>query len=85
MKFGYTLDGQEVVIDVLYYQPYCPMRITGSGFGDAEPPEEEEFEFEVLGTDGLPWPAMQDKVDPAEEKRILAFYLKLRSEQCQSI
>lgn len=37
--------------DVLYtavihhYQRYCPMRITGSGFGDAEPPEEEEIDF----------------------------------------
>lgn len=78
MKFSYKIDEQECVIDVLHYQPECPMRITGTGFGDADPPEHEELEFDVLDPQGLPWPALQEKIDQAENQRILAYYLKLR-------
>lgn len=78
MKFSYQLDGVEVVIDVFHYQPACPMRITGTGFGDADPPEPEEFEFDVLDTACLPWSEMAEKIDDAEEAKLLAYYKKLR-------
>ncbi|TKW65163.1 MAG: hypothetical protein DI616_15665 [Paracoccus denitrificans] len=82
MKFGYTIDGQECVIDVYHYRPYCPMVITGTGFGDAIPPEDEEFEFSVLDLHGLPWHELSDKLDTAEISRIKAFYKKLRGLKC---
>ena len=34
-----------VVVD--FYAPPRPMRITGSGFGDADPPEPEEIEWHL--------------------------------------
>jgi hypothetical protein len=78
MKFGYILNDIGVVIDVFHFKPYCPMRVTGTGFGDCEPEELEEFEFSVLDQHGLVWPEMAEKIDQAEEARILAFYKKLR-------
>ena len=42
-------DGEEsYACRVLHYKAPCAMRVTGSGFGDADPPEEEEFEFALL-------------------------------------
>lgn len=78
MKFSYELDGQPVVIDVFHYKRECPMRITGTGFGDADPPEPEELEFDVLDANCLPCPTLAEKIDDAEELRILAYYKKLR-------
>lgn len=42
---------------VVNYSPYRPMQIYGSGMGDCHPPEEEEFDFEILDTKGrhAPW------------------------------
>lgn len=37
--------------EVTYYNAPCPMRITGTGFGDAEPPEEEEIDFHLVDDD----------------------------------
>lgn len=34
-------------VHVSYYSPYSPMVITGSGFGDAIPPDPEEMEYEI--------------------------------------
>ena len=78
MKFNYTLDGVDVVVDVFHYAKPCPMRITGTGFGDATPPEDEEFEFDILDAQCLPWPEMAQKITAQEEGRILSFYKKLR-------
>jgi len=33
---------------VTHYTAPCPMRITGTGFGDAEPPEIEELDFYLV-------------------------------------
>ena len=43
-------------IEVTHYSPELPMRITGSGYGDADPPEPEEFLFTVLDRKGYPAP-----------------------------
>lgn len=48
--------------EVLEYQPYQPMRITGSGYGDAEPPEDEVFEFRLLDLNGYPAAWLEKKV-----------------------
>lgn len=50
------------------------MRVTGTGFGDAEPPEDEEFEFTVLDCDNRHWPEMEDQLRPSDHAGILAAY-----------
>lgn len=47
-----TLGGQDYVANVLYYHRPCPMRVSGTGAGDADPPEEEELDFELLTSEG---------------------------------
>ena len=80
MKFSYTLNGVSVVIDVYHYRAPCPMRITGTGFGDAVAPEEEEFEFSILGEDCLPYHDVE--FSPSDEAKLLAYYKKLRGLKC---
>lgn len=77
MKFGYILNGVGVVIDVYHYKPYCPMRVTGSGFGDAEPPQEEEFEFSVLDSDGQTF-IPEVELSKEDEAKLLAHFKKIR-------
>lgn len=45
MLFASSIQDIPVMVEVIHYQSPRPMRITGTGFGDAEPPEEEEFDF----------------------------------------
>lgn len=47
---------------VYQYQEEIPMRITGSGFGDADPPEPEIFEFRLLDRRGYPAPWLEAKL-----------------------
>lgn len=75
--FKYILKGVVCVVQVDYYQRACPMRITGTGFGDAEPPEDEEFEFHLL-KDGHLAPELDELLDDYEIGRILATYKALR-------
>lgn len=37
---------------VTNYEPAAPMRITGSGTGDCDPPEPAQFDFELLDSRG---------------------------------
>jgi hypothetical protein len=47
-------DGEETYhCRVTHYRAPCPLRVTGSGMGDAEPPEQEEFEFCLFTDDKL--------------------------------
>lgn len=77
MLFGYSLQGHPTLVQVTHYSPYCPMVITGSGFGDAEPPEEEEFEFHLCDHLGNPRHDLDDLITPKTEAEILAHYKKL--------
>lgn len=45
MIFEANIQDIPVLVKVIHYQAPRAMRITGTGFGDAEPPEEEEFDF----------------------------------------
>jgi hypothetical protein len=47
-----TVCGIPALAKVTSYTPYRPMRVTGCGFGDAEPPEPEEVEFELYDRKG---------------------------------
>ncbi|WP_289101034.1 hypothetical protein [uncultured Marinobacter sp.] len=63
-------------IEVTYYSEDRPMRVTGSGFGDADPPEPEEFEFTVLDRKGYPAPWLERKLTRDDYQRIKQEYLQ---------
>jgi hypothetical protein len=46
------------------------MRITGSGMGDADPPEGGEFDFEILDSKGRHAPWLEKKLTDADEERL---------------
>ena len=62
MSFLTRVAGIPCQCEVLEYQPYQPMRITGSGYGDADPPEDEVFEFRLLDLKGYPAAWLEKKV-----------------------
>jgi len=53
------------------------MRITGTGFGDAEPPEPEIFEFRLLDRKGYPAQWLEAMLTPNIESQLLEEYLAL--------
>lgn len=74
MVFETTVAGIPCRCLVYHYQPYRPMVITGTGFGDAEPPEPEEFEFRLLDRRGYPAPWLEDKLTDDDHARLLQEY-----------
>lgn len=70
--FPTTIAGIPCQCRVTHYSPDIPMRITGSGMGDADPPEPEEFEFEILDRSGRPAPWLESKLTDEDEDRLLA-------------
>lgn len=46
--FNTCINNITYICNVLDYSPYKPYIVTGSGFGDADLPEDETFEFELL-------------------------------------
>lgn len=71
MVFDTTVAGIPCQCLVTSYHPAVPMQITGSGFGDAEPPEAEEFEFRIMDRKGYPAPWLERKLDKEDNKRLL--------------
>lgn len=76
MIFDSDIDGIACKIQVTHYSPGRPMRITGSGFGDADPPEPEEFEYLLRNYDGSPAPELEAFVTDDDEARFLQEYLQ---------
>lgn len=74
MQFQTKVAGIPCQCRVLAYSPGSPMRITGSGFGDAEPPEHEEFDFEILDRKGYKASWLKKKLTPEDEARLLEEY-----------
>lgn len=75
-----TINGIPCQIRVISYRPGSPMRITGWGFGDAEPPEPEEIEWEVLDRRGYRARWLEQKLDDEEIQRIEAELLAAPAE-----
>jgi len=64
------ISGIPCEVDV-YYEPGLPMRITGTGFGDADPPEPEYFEITaVYDRKGYPAPWLHAKLTDDDIERI---------------
>lgn len=57
---------------VTHYTAPCPMRVTGTGFGDADPPVDEEIDFYLVDDDDNE--LLNLEVTPEMEKRVLADY-----------
>jgi hypothetical protein len=62
---------------VYSYYPAVPMRITGTGFGDADPPEPEEFNFRLLDRTDYPARWLEKKLTLNDKTRLLKEYLTL--------
>lgn len=80
MRFVSEVNDVPCIVKVLTYCPATPMRITGTGFGDAEPPEPAEFDFILLHEDGTPAPELLEFVTSQTEQRLLAEFLAERCE-----
>lgn len=48
--FDTTIRGKKRTVCVTHYSLPKPLRITGSGMGDADPPEPEEFEYHLVNS-----------------------------------
>lgn len=71
MQIPWSVDGIACVCEVVRYVPAQPMRITGSGFGDAEPPSALELEYRLLDQSGNLLPEDQQKLQESEEIRLI--------------
>ena len=69
--FPTEIQGIPCLCQVLDYQPPVPMCITGMGFGDAEPPEHEYLDFQLLDKHGEISTRLQGLVTPSDETRLL--------------
>lgn len=71
--FNTAIDDIKCTCVVTYYAPGAPMRVTGWGFGDAEPPAPEEFEFELyIDNKRAPW--LEDRVSDFELDQLIKQY-----------
>lgn len=80
MKFRDRVAGIPCQVRVTYYHPGADMRITGSGFGDCDPPEPEEFEFDLLDRNGARAPWLEEKLTDEDTDRLLNTYKELKDE-----
>lgn len=65
------IQGIPCEVEVTYYVAPEPMRITGMGFGDAEPPVHEEVEFKVLDRKGYAAEWLENKMTAEDYERIV--------------
>lgn len=70
MIFSTRVNGIPCKCRVDNYSPGVPMRIYGSGMGDADPPEPPEFEFTILDRTGYEAPWLQKYVTDSVEARL---------------
>lgn len=70
MEFDTRVAGIPCVCRVTNYQASTPMRITGSGFGDCDPPDPGEFEFKILDRKGYPASWLEKKLKPKDTDRL---------------
>lgn len=80
MIFLDRVSGIPCQVRVLRYWPGAPMRITGSGFGDADPPEPEEFEFELLDRHGARARWLEHKLTDCDYERLRDTYKELTAD-----
>lgn len=57
-----------------HYSPAVPMRVYGSGMGDADPPEPAEFAYTILDRTGREAPWLQKYVTDSVDARLFEEY-----------
>ena len=70
MQFQSKVCGIPCIVEVTTYCKAQPMRIWGSGMGDCDPPEPEEFEFQLLDRKGYRAAWLEAKLTDAIEQKI---------------
>lgn len=75
MIFDTTINGIPCQCQVREYHAYIPPRITGSGYGDIDPPDEECFDFAILDRKGHAAPWLHKYLTPEDEVRLMKEYL----------
>lgn len=78
MTFPSHVAGIPCLIRVTEYTPGLPTRVYGTGMGDADPPEDMSFEFEVLDRNGRPAEWLAEKLDANDQARIHDEFLIMR-------
>lgn len=78
MTFTTTVAGIPCRCRVTFYSHGVPMRTTGWGYGDADPPEPEEFEFDILDRRGYPAAWLERKLTDNDYDRLLSEYREKR-------
>ena len=71
MEFETKIAGIPCVCRVIDWTPYREMKVTGSGMGDCDPPEYEEFEFEILDRKGYKASWLMAKLTAEDKDRLL--------------
>ena len=74
MVFDTRVSGIPCLCKVLDYSAYMPMRVIGSGFGDAVAPSPEEFDYRILDRKGYAAPWLDRKLTKEDEERLLNEY-----------
>ena len=77
-----TVQGIPCQVEILSYSPGCGMAITGSGFGDAEPPEPEEVEFQLRDRRGYRAEWLERKMTPGDREAIERLISNSREAVC---
>lgn len=70
MEFYTKVCGIPCTVKVTTYHKAVPMRIWGSGMGDCDPPEPEEFEFQLFDRKGYRAAWLEAKLTDAVEHQI---------------
>jgi hypothetical protein len=76
MNFKTEVNETPCYCRVLAYVEPLPMAITGTGFGDCEPPDPGEFEYELLDLHGNPARQLESEVTDEDDERLEREYLK---------
>ena len=78
MTFMTTVAGIPCRCRVTFYSHGAPMRTTGWGYGDCDPDEPEEFEFDILDRRGYPAAWLEQKLTDGDYDRLLSEYHEKR-------
>lgn len=74
-RFETSVAGIRCICEVTHYSAEVPAVVTGTGFGDAEEGEPEEFEFIIKGIDGnRRMKALEELVTPTIQRKLVKQY-----------
>ena len=70
MIFSTKVNGIPCQCEVTHYTPYVPMHVYGSGMGDADAPQESEFEYQILDRRGKPAAWLERYINDRTEQEL---------------